>query len=272
MSRFGTQKFSTRVVPAQAVKKPRNVSLSRGSSSSFSLPAKRSNVRLMLVWITSIKEKNEPKNGEVARSSDKGAPRNEVNCHGAAERGGERRRGMALHRPWSNRTLVSLRRSRQRKRRRKKKVNLNIAYLFILITPLSPLEDFHNRFVLLPCRALHYQRARLEIVHVPLMQMLQIVCVPFVWGAEYAVPLSHFDCFIIFNISSSASACHLVQRSLNWMIARCKNCLDHRNFRRGEKLLGKNDTFVIFVIYLRVIKCFASLVYHFFFFFSPLNI
>lgn len=32
----------------------------------------------------------------------------------------------------------------------RRKVNLNIAYLFILITPLSPLEDFHNRFVLLP--------------------------------------------------------------------------------------------------------------------------
>lgn len=31
-------------------------------------------------------------------------------------------------------------------------MNLNIAYLFILITPLSPLEDFHNRFVLLPRR------------------------------------------------------------------------------------------------------------------------
>ena len=118
------------------------------------------------------------KNGEVARGSDKGAPRNEVNCQGGGGKRGEGEGEEEWH--YTDREVIellclrgkeTLRRSRQNEWRRKKKVNLNIAYLFILITPLSPLEDFHNRFVLLPCRALHYQRARFGIVHVPLMQI-----------------------------------------------------------------------------------------------------
>lgn len=69
------------------------------------------------------------KNEEVARGSDKGAPRNEVNCWGRRR---ERRRGMALHQPWSNRTLCLHKKKALRRREEKKKwILISLIYSYL---------------------------------------------------------------------------------------------------------------------------------------------